>query len=173
MPRVLKTDPVIIKLPARLMATVTTVGDPNVVGELAIPALYGAVYPLKFALKKLNIEYKIEALRARWPDAHLVPKEQWTAIWAIPVPDDTTEVVQKVPNVTVELETWRYGTVAQILHLGPYTAEGPTVAFLHQFIIDSGYEIAGPHEEEYVTRPDAKAQKTIVRYQVRKVTVSS
>lgn len=167
MPSQLMTDPVILELPVRLMVTVTTVGDPNVVGELAIPALYGAVYPLKFALKKLNIEYNIEALRARWPDAHLVPKDQWTAHWAIPVPDNTTEVVQKEPNVTVELETWRYGTVAQILHLGTYTAEGPAVALLHQFIADCGYEIAGPHEEEYLTRPDAKEQKTIVRYQVR------
>jgi len=168
MPRVLKTDPVIIELPARLMATVTSVGDPNVVGGSVMPALYGAVYPLKFALKKQGIEFKVEALRARWPDAHLLPKDQWTAHWAIPVPEGTTELIQKVPGVTVALQTWQYGTVAQILHLGPYTEEGPTVMRLHQFITDSGYEIAGPHEEEYVTRPDAKAQKTIVRYQVRK-----
>ncbi|MEI7834215.1 MAG: GyrI-like domain-containing protein, partial [bacterium] len=157
MPRVLKTDPVIIELPARLMATVTSVGDPNVVGGSVMPALYGAVYPLKFALKKQGIEFKVETLRARWPDAHLLPKDQWTAHWAIPVPEGTMELLQKVPGVTVALQTWQYGTVAQILHLGPYTEEGPTVIRLHQFITDSGYEIAGPHEEEYVTRPDAKA----------------
>jgi hypothetical protein len=33
---------------------------------------------------------------------------------------------------------------------------------------DSGYEIAGPHEEEYLSRPDAKVVKTIIRYAVRK-----
>jgi len=29
-------------------------------------------------------------------------------------------------------------------------------------------EIAGPHEEEYQSRPDAKVIKTLVRYQVKK-----
>jgi len=36
------------------------------------------------------------------------------------------------------------------------------------FITASGYEIAGPHEEEYQSKPDAKVIKTLVRYQVKK-----
>jgi len=39
---------------------------------------------------------------------------------------------------------------------------------LHQFIEENGYQIAGDHEEEYLTTPDAKNPKTIIRYQVRK-----
>ena len=39
---------------------------------------------------------------------------------------------------------------------------------LHKFIEDSGCEIAGVHEEEYLTRPDAKVVKTIIRYPVKK-----
>ena len=31
-----------------------------------------------------------------------------------------------------------------------------------------GYEIAGPHEEEYQSKPDARVPKTLVRYQVNK-----
>jgi len=73
-----------------------------------------------------------------------------------------------MPNVEVKIETWEYGTVAQILHLGPYDQEYPTVERLHKFIADSGYELAGPHEEEYLTSPDAKVQKTIIRYPIRK-----
>ena len=38
-----------------------------------------------------------------------------------------------------------------------------------EFIAASGYEIAGPHEEEYLTQPDAKQMKTIIRYPVRPV----
>ncbi|MCJ7769173.1 MAG: GyrI-like domain-containing protein, partial [Dehalococcoidales bacterium] len=64
--------------------------------------------------------------------------------------------------------TWQYGMVAQILHLGSYSEEGPNIERLHGFIEESGYEIAGPHEEKYLTRPDAKAVKTIIRYEVRK-----
>lgn len=161
--------PEIIELPARKMAVVTSKGDPNVVGEAIFKPLYGAVYTLKFDLKKRGIEpFKVEALRARWPDAHLVPKDQWTAHWALPIPDDTESLTQKIPEVEVNIATWEYGTVAQVLHLGPYSEEGPTVAALHKFIEDSGYTLIGEHEEEYLTSPKAKVQKTIVRYRVAK-----
>jgi len=39
---------------------------------------------------------------------------------------------------------------------------------LYRFIEESGYEITGVHEEEYVTSPDAKVPKTIIRYRVKK-----
>jgi hypothetical protein len=163
-----QTDPHILDLPVRAMAVVTTVGDPNDVAAAVMPALYGAVYTLKFARKKAGAgEFKVEALRARWPDAHEKPKDAWTAYWALPIPDDVTELVQKVPGVEVRIERWAYGTVAQILHLGPFSEEGPTVARLHAFIAEQGLTFAGPHEEEYLTKLDAKAQKTIIRYQVR------
>jgi hypothetical protein len=86
----------------------------------------------------------------------------------LPIPEDTTSLPQKVPNTEVKIEQWEYGTVAQILHLGPYDQEYTTVECLHQFIEENGYEIAGLHEEEYLTSPDAKVIKTIIRYPVKK-----
>jgi len=163
-----KSEPKIIEMPSQKMAVVYTKGDPNVVGADVFPALYGSVYTLKFALKKQGRGFKVSPPRARWPDAHRVPKDQWTGIWGIPVPDDTTELPQKVPAVPVKLETWDYGTVAEILHSGPYSEEGPTIQRLHEFIANSGYEIAGIHEEEYLTRPAAKVQKTLIRFPVKK-----
>jgi hypothetical protein len=127
-----------------------------------MPALYGSVYTLKFELKKKGMPtFKVGGLRARYPDAHLVPKEEWTHIIGLPIPEDTTSLPQKVPDVQVKIETWEYGTVAQILHLGPYDQEYPTIERLHKFIEENGYEIAGMHEEEYLTRPEAKVPKTI------------
>jgi len=87
---------------------------------------------------------------------------------APPVPDDTMELPQKVPGITVNLETWQYGTVAQVLYLGPYSEETPTIEKMTRFIADSGYEIIGVHEEEYLSKPDADIPKTIIRYEVRK-----
>lgn len=162
-----KTTPYILEMPAQRMAVVYTHGEPNSVGPDVMPALYGAVYNLKFALKKQGRDFKVAALRARWPDAHLVPKDQWLGIWGLPIPDDTTVLVQKKPEIEVKVETWEYGTVAQILHLGPFSTEGPTVARLHDFIEENGYEIAGTHEEEYLTAPGAKDQRTLIRYPVR------
>ena len=164
-----KTDPQILEMPAQKMAVVYARGAPDKVFPEYMPALYGSVYTLKFDLKKKGLPtFKVSGLRARYPDVLDVPKEEWTMIVALPVPDDTTSLSQKVAGIEVKLETWDYGTVAQILHLGAYDQEGPSVERLHEFIEDSGYKIAGVHEEEYLTTPDAKVVKTIIRYSVRK-----
>lgn len=163
-----KTEPRLLQTAPQKMAVVTTVGDPNVVGPDVFPALYGAVYTLKFALKKSGVDYKVPPPRARWPNAHIAPKDQWIGRWGLPVPEETVTLTQKVSGVEVKLEVWEYGTVAEIMHLGSFDTEEPTVERLHRFIEEAGYEIAGPHEEEYLTRPGAKAQKTLIRYAVRK-----
>jgi hypothetical protein len=168
-PKSSKKEPQILEMPPQKMAVVYGKGTPDKVFAELMPALYGSVYTLKFDLKKKGLPtFKVSGLRTRYPDAHLLPKEEWTHIIALPIPEDTTSLPQKIPGVEVKVETWEYGTVAQILHPGAYDEEGPTVDRLHQFIKDSGYEIAGAHEEEYLTTPDAKVPKTIIRYVVRK-----
>ena len=164
-----KTDPQILEILPQKMAVVYARGAPDKVFPEAMPALYGSVYTLKFDLKKKGLPtFKVSGLRARYPDAHLVPKDEWTHIMALPIPEDTTSLPQKVPGTQVKIETWDYGTVAQILHLGAYDQEAATVERLHKFVEDSGYEIAGAHEEEYLTKPDAKVPKTIIRYVVER-----
>jgi hypothetical protein len=168
-PRKLKTDPVILEMAPQKMAVVRGKGSPDKVFAKIFPALFGSVYTLKFDLKKGGLEsFRVGCPRARYPDAHLYPKGEWLIIAGISVPENTASLPQKEPNTEVKLETWEYGTVAQILHLGPYDQETETIQRLHQFITDSGYEITGPHEEEYQSKPDAKVIKTLIRYQVKK-----
>ncbi len=163
-------EPQILEMPSQRMAVVQGKGSPDKVFSELMPALYGSVYTLKFDLKKQGLStFTVSGLRARYPDAHLVPQDQWTHIIGLPIPHDTNSLPQKTPAAAVRIETWEYGTVAQILHLGPYDQEYPTIERLHQFIQESGYEIAGMHEEEYLTRPDAKVMKTIIRYPVKKI----
>ena len=168
-PRKSKTDPQILEMAAQKMAVVRGQGTPDEVFSKVMPALYGSVYTLKFDLKKKGLPtFKVTGLRARYPDAHLKPKEEWTHILGLPIPEETTSLPQKLPDIEVRVEDWQYGTVAQILHIGPYAQEGPTIERLVKFIEESGYEIAGVHEEEYLTTPDAKVVKTLIRYPVRK-----
>jgi len=168
-PRKLKTDPIILEMPSQKMAVVQGKGSPDKVFAKIFPALFGSVYTLKFDLKKRGLEsFKVSCPRARYPDAHLYPKGEWLIVAGIPVPENTTSLPQKEPGAEVKLETWEYGTVAQILHLGPYDQEMETVERLQQFITANGYEIVGPHEEEYQSKPDAKVIKTLIRYQVKK-----
>ena len=173
MPKLKQNVPVIAEKPSATMAVVHTVGDPSEVGQKVFPALYGAAYGLKFALKKAGgPELKVTAPRARWfggPEWASLPRDEWQAAWAIEIPEGTTEVPQKDPETPVVIETWEYGTVAEVLHIGTYSEETPTINLLHDFIAEQGYEICGPHEEEYQSRPDAKNPKTVIRYQVRKL----
>ena len=172
MPKLKVNVPVIGEMPSATMAVVHTVGDPTVVGAKAFPALYGAAYGLKFALKKAGgPEYKVPPPRARWfggEDWASRPREKWEAAWGIELPQGTTEVIQKDPETPVTIETWEYGMIAEVLFIGAYADETPTIQLLHDFIAEQGYEIAGPHEEEYQSRPEAKNPKTVIRYQVRK-----
>ena len=164
-----KTEPQILEMPVQKMAVVYARGASDKVFPQALPVLYGSVYTLKFGLKKQGLPtFKVSGLRARYPDAHLVPMEEWTHVKGLPIPEDTASLPQKVGGSEVKIENWEYGTVAQILHLGPYDQETPAVERLHRFVEDSGYEIAGVHEEEYLTTPHAKVPKTIIRYRVKK-----
>ena len=168
-PRKLKTDPIILEMPSQKMAVAQGKGSPDKVFAKILPALYGSVYTLMFDLKKRGLDsFKVSCPRARYPNAHLSPKRGWLIIAGIPIPDNTVSLPQKRADTKVRLQTWEYGTVAQILHLGPYDQETKTIERLQQFITENGYEIAGPHEEEYQSRPDAKVVKTLIRYQVKK-----
>lgn len=163
-----RNEPEIVEMPDQKMAVVYARGTPGRVFPQVLPALYGSVYTLKFDIKKSGPTFKIGGLRARYPDAHLVPVEEWTNVIGLPVPEDTTSLPQKVGGTEVKIETWEYGTVAQILHHGSYDQEDKSVERLLHFIIDNGYEIVGVHEEEYLNRPDARDPRTIIRYRVNK-----
>jgi hypothetical protein len=164
--------PQIIKMGARMILTVTSIGDPNNIMEPYMKALYGAAYYAKMKVyKPKGVVMPIGKLSAFWPDAHLKPKELWTAHWFVVIPDyvNIADIIQKDPLIPVKVDTIKGGEVAEILHLGTYAEEGPTIQKLHAFINEQGYEIVADHEEEYLTMPGVKNQKTVIRYRVNKV----
>jgi hypothetical protein len=95
----------------------------------------------------------------------------------MPVSDSVMELPEKIREEypKLRLETWEYGMTAEILHIGSYLSEPPTVAKLHELIAEEGYEISGPHEEEYLKGPgmfgagNPDKYYTIIRYPVAKV----
>jgi len=168
--------PQLTQLPDRKVLCVTSIGDPNVIMEPYMKALYGAAYYAKMKVyKPKGMVIPIGKLSAFWPDAHLKPKDQWTAHWFVVVPDYVTDadIIQKDPDIRVKLTTLTGGAAAEILHLGPYSEEGPTITKLHHFIQEQGYDIVDDHEEEYLTMPDVKNQKTVIRYRVKGISSSS
>lgn len=162
--------PEITKVPARVVLTVTTIGDPNTVMADTMPALYGTAYGTKFKVfKPRGKKMDIGPLSAFWPDAHTKPKTRWTGMWNLEVSPFVTaaSVVQKNPKIHIGWKKLPAATVAQVLYVGPYSGETATIKSLHAFIADQGYKIAGNHEEIYLTKPGPKA-KTIIRYVVKR-----
>lgn len=160
-------------------------GDPNKSKEFqsAVEALYGAAYTIKFSLKKakIGLEYSIPPLEGLWWmkgkfDAKNKKAWQWTLMLTQPphvsekhVEDAVKTLSAKKQNPSLQkirLELFDEGICAQILHIGPYSAEEKTIKRLHDFILEAGCESHGKHHEIYLSDPRKTAAsklKTIIR----------
>ena len=83
-----------------------------------------------------------------------------------------TQAQAKKPSpglARLRYERWAEGRCAQLLHVGPYAAEGPSIARLHQEITAAGYRPRGRHHEIYLGDPRRSAPerlRTILRHPV-------
>ena len=165
-------EPHLARLDPQRVLLVTARGDPNTVGRKAFGQLMRTYFALK-GVPKGGPSFK--APRARWPSVEGSASE-WTGLYAMPVPDTVTALppTRGEDGLEVTLSTWDYGEVAELLHVGPYSEERPAIDRLKAFITERGYEIAGPHEEEYLRGPgmifagDPNAYLTLIRYSVRR-----
>jgi len=155
-------EPQINKMPRQKMLVVEAKGDPNVVAQDAFSLLFKTFFSLKGV--------QMSPPRARWLNLFTDPKEEWVGLYGLPLPESITELPSDVEGARIEY--WDYREIAEILHLGPYSEETPTVEKLHKFIQEKGYQIAGPHEEVYLKGPgmasDPSEYWTIIRYQIKK-----
>jgi hypothetical protein len=156
-------NPQIRRMPDKQkMLVVEKIGDPNVTAGEAFPILYSTFFKLPGA--------KMAPPRARWLNTMTDPKEKWVGLYALPLPDSVDSLPAGIEGAKIDY--WNYGEVAEILHIGAYSEETPTIEKLNAFIKDQGYKLAGPHEEEYIrgpeSGPDSTTYMTIIRYQVRK-----
>ncbi len=165
-------EPRITSMNNQKMLMVETQGDPKVVAAKAFGLLFNTYYKIKGVPKGP----KQPAPRGRWHGTSSTPKSEWVGLYGLPVPE-TAEIPQfkAEPGFKVMLNTWSYGEVAEILYVGPYDKETDTIKKLMDYIRAQGYEITGPHEEEYIKGPgmffrgDPEGYYTIIRYQVKKV----
>lgn len=184
-------EPTLVKVPPLSYLMVDGKGDPNVSADFreAIQALYGLSYTLKFQLKTEGVEYVVgptEGLfHAKDPSVFLEGrKKEWQWTLMILQPKEVTakrlaaargELMRKKKLASmpdVRLAKLAEGLCAQVLHIGPYAAEGPTIRGLHRFIDESGCAFAGSHHEIYLSDPgrvDPRKMKTIIRQPVRRI----
>jgi hypothetical protein len=182
--------PSIIEVPPMNCLMVDGIGDPN--GQTfqeAVGWLYRVAYTLKFAFKKEKaVDYPVMALEGLWSAGNAADflsdkRDDWKWTLFITVPDIvTTQDVElavaaarkkaKFPGFpVVRFEGFVEGKAAQVMHVGPYAAEGPTIERLHRFVEEQGYQLRGKHHEIYLGDPRRSAPeklKTILRHPVEK-----
>ena len=178
-------EPSIVEVPAFRFLMVDGRGDPNTSQDFqaAIQALFALSYGVHFDLKKSGVDSRVRPLEALWwatsnHDIMRVDMAAWRWTAMIMQPDELTpsrlekvreEAQRKKPNATlgkVRLETFEEGMAAQVMHIGPYEAEKPTIEKLRAFIEDEGYRSRGRHHEIYLGDPRRAAPdklKTIIR----------
>ena len=182
-----------LEIPARRFVMIDGDGP---AGEVAftprMPGLYATAYTLHFALKKRGVEGKVGALEGLWwttdgltdLDAILgsgSDRGTWRWILMIGLPDEATEPeldaalaagrAKLEPPYAASLRVERFdeGRCAQVLHLGPYATERPTIEALHAAISDAGLVPCGRHHEVYLGDPRRSAPerlRTLIRQPV-------
>ena len=181
----------VVDVPSMNFLMIDGAGDPNVSPEYqqAMEALFSLSYALKFRIKKgIGTDYVVMPLEGLWwtddlSQFSMTNKAIWKWTAMIMQPEYVTrelfeealaEVRRKkgLPALDrIRFETFHEGLSAQIMHIGPYAAEEPTIARLHGFIRDNGYELNGKHHEIYLSDPRRTAPeklKTVLRQPIRK-----
>ena len=180
--------PSIVEVPPFKFLIVDGAGDPNTTAAFqdAIQALFPLSYGIHFALKKAGIESRVRPLEALWwadekGDFLEIAQGLWRWTAMMVQPDQVTpdllekvraEAQRKKPNPSlakVRLETFDEGLAAQVMHIGPYSAEKPTIDRLRAFIAEQGFRPRGKHHEIYIGDPRRSAPeklKTVVRQPV-------
>jgi len=175
-------------------------GDPNNSQEFeaALESLYGLSYTLKFLFKnkekpKGYFEYVVPPLEGLWWMKEGVPKDllmlqqskkdwRWTLMIMLPdfytknMIDEAKGILAKKKNpIALEklyVDSLEERLSVQIMYIGPYKDEMPTIEKMHRFASDNGYKLRGKHHEIYLSDPRRTVPeklKTILRHPVVKI----
>jgi hypothetical protein len=161
-------------------------GDPNTSKTFsdAVEALFAVSYAIKFRVKKgpSAVDFGVMPLEGLWWTDDMskftaTDKSNWKWTMMIMQPsfvtreiiDSAVADVKKKKKLTaiskIRLEALSEGKCAQIMHIGPFSEEGPTIEKVHQFI-DSRGRRTGKHHEIYLSdirKVDPAKWKTVIR----------
>lgn len=183
----------LVEVPAMTFLTIDGRGDPNTAlrFKAAVEALFSVAYTLKFMSKNdLGKDYVVPPLEGLWwandMQAFTLRRDKsqwlWTLMIMVPawVPTDMVVEAQAAAGKKKELpalpemrcECFEEGLSVQILHIGPYDEEGPTLKKMHtEFLPGNGLTFNGKHHEIYLSdarRVAPEKLKTVLRQPVRR-----
>jgi hypothetical protein len=160
----------------------------------SLQALYALAFAIKFASKNsaAGIDYGVmpteglwwmDDMGTRYGDFDFTAdKRRWKWTMMIMQPDHITPEmvsatvadVQRKKNLPavdrVRFERLEEGRAVQIMHLGSYDDEKPTLDRLHHYIEEHGFEATGKHHEIYLNDPSRTQParlRTVIRQPMR------
>lgn len=166
----------------------------------AVETLYPVAYALHFALRRRGVKGRVgmleglywltpeELLGGEEPGRRVEDEYHWRWQLLLSVPEEASEVETETAihdasqrRTLLALDRlhvvrWEEGPSAQIMHVGSYAAETPTIRTLHAAIVHAGYEPHGQHHEIYLNDPHQVGEdraRTLVRRPVRLPGVAS
>ncbi|MBQ9899094.1 MAG: GyrI-like domain-containing protein, partial [Ruminococcus sp.] len=191
--------PSIVTVPAMSFIAVSGTGDPNDedgVYKRAVGMLYAVAYTIKMSKKTDRridgyFDFVVPPLEGFWQQTGTADIDysrksdfMWTSV--IRLPDFVTaedfrwavaeaERKKKLDLSPVEFLTIEEGLCVQCMHLGSYDTEPATVALMHKFAAQQGFEPdltdLRRHHEIYLSDPRKTAPeklKTVIRHPIRR-----
>jgi hypothetical protein len=182
---------VIVEVPSMNYFMVDGEGGPAAESyQQAIEALYGLSFRVKLDVKKgVGPDYTVMPLEGLWWAKDITAfsadrKDEWQWKMMIMQPDHVTakhvnaatkqlrEKKNPLALDKIRFESYHEGPSVQILHIGPYDDEGPTIAQMHKFIDENGYQLHMKHHEIYLSDPrrsKPEKLKTVLRQPITKI----
>lgn len=185
----------LIEVPPMRFLMIGGEGDPDGPAYArALSALYPLAYAIKFASKAEGLDFVVPPLEALWwaddPTAFVrAERSQWRWTAMLRMPTNVTESKLEAAKrgrlskpakgqatdaavlAQVRLDNLAEGLCLQTLHIGPYAAEAPVLADLHDRVMrEKRLTFAGPHHEVYLSDPRRVAPdklRTLLRQPVR------
>ena len=183
-------EPSLVTVPEMKFVAYDGQGDPNTSEEYqkSMEVLYGMAYTIKFMCKELDKDFVVMPLEGLWwtddmSDFTMDNKDIWKWTMMIALPDYVDKKMFEEARVKLAARKdlpnlgkgyflkYKEGLCAQVLHIGPYDDEPPTIEKLHKFIEDTGYKLHKKHKEVYLSSPLRTAPeklKTIIRQPITK-----
>ena len=182
----------VVDVPEMQFLRVDGMGDPGNSAQYAgaVAWLYAVAYPIKFISKnEFGQDYTVPPLEGLWWAEDLSvfaggDRDSWQWTMMLMQPDWVTEEMfdSGLKKATTKLgarpeslrfEAFHEGLSVQILHVGSYADEAPTIARLHnEFLPENGLVENGDHHEIYLGDPRKVAPeklKTVLRQPVKRI----
>ena len=181
---------VLVEVPNMQFLMIDGKGSPGDSEEYnnALKALYPVAFKTKFLSKAKGKDYVVPPLEGLWwaddmNDFKNGNREKWKWTMMIMQPDwINEEMIIEAIDMTKEkkaelsdllpklrFEQYAEGKAAQIMHIGPYSEEGSTIAKIHEYILKKGGKFNGhvqKHHEIYLSDPrkaNPTKMKTVIR----------